>query len=357
MNYIIINGKKSTFVQGLLISTLPPITKPLKRTLIEEIDGRDGDIITELGYSAYDKTFTIGLFGKYDVNNVIEYFDSEGEIIFSNEPDKVYKFKQLEQIDLERLIRFKTAEITLHVQPFKYSAVDKTVTRVINKILTIPNFTETENGITVEKIGENTIRIHGTATEATEIEIDIPQITLQEGNYTMYLETSGTNPNACMVKLYDTDNVITKTFGGRGAFLGIDTFIRTYIEHSKTFNKLLIDVIPYPIDVTLTLSLVKGTFDSVEIYNEGNTFSKPKITLYGSGNVTLFIANYPVLTMVIDDYITIDAEALEAYKGHILKNRQVAGDYNKVRFERGLNIVSWRGNVSKIEIENYSRWI
>lgn len=357
MNYIIINGKKSTFIQGLLISTLPPITKPLKRTLIEEIDGRDGDIVTELGYSAYDKSFNIGLYGKYNVDEVIKYFDSEGEIIFSNEPDKIYKFKQLEQIDLERLIRFKTAEITLHVQPFKYSAVDKTVTRVINKILTIPNFTETENGITVEKIGENTIRIHGTATEATEIEIDIPQITLQEGNYTMYLETSGTNPNACMVKLYDTDNVITKTFGGHGAILGIDTFIRTYIEHAKTFNKLSFEVVPYPIDVTLSMEIVQGTLESIEVFNEGNTFARPKITLYGDGNVTLFVANIPTLTMVIDDYITIDTEALEAFKGHTLKNRQVAGDYNKVRLEQGLNIISWRGHVGKIEIENYSRWI
>ena len=54
-NYIILNGNISTNIPGLLISELPPITKPKIRTNIEEIDGRDGDIVTYLGYSAYDK--------------------------------------------------------------------------------------------------------------------------------------------------------------------------------------------------------------------------------------------------------------------------------------------------------------
>ena len=66
MNYIILNEKKSTLIQGLLISELPPISKPLMRTSIEEVDGRDGDIVTKLGYSAYDKTIDLGLYGDYD---------------------------------------------------------------------------------------------------------------------------------------------------------------------------------------------------------------------------------------------------------------------------------------------------
>ena len=49
-NYIILNGKKSTDINGLLIQSLPPISKPKIRTQIEEIDGRDGDIVTKLGY-------------------------------------------------------------------------------------------------------------------------------------------------------------------------------------------------------------------------------------------------------------------------------------------------------------------
>ena len=77
MNYVILNGKKSTAVQGLLIQELPPISKPQVRSSIETIDGRDGDIVTKLGYSAYDKQLVIGLYGQYDIDDVIEYFNSE----------------------------------------------------------------------------------------------------------------------------------------------------------------------------------------------------------------------------------------------------------------------------------------
>ena len=72
MNYCILNGKKSTLIKGLLIQSLPPISKPLMRTQIDEIDGRDGDIVTKLGYSAYNKEMSIGLFGDYDIDEVIE---------------------------------------------------------------------------------------------------------------------------------------------------------------------------------------------------------------------------------------------------------------------------------------------
>lgn len=134
MNYCILNGKKSTLIKGLLIQSLPIITKPMMRTNIETVDGRDGDIVTKLGYAAYDKTMSIGLFGDYDIDEVIEYFSTEGTVIFSNEPDKYYKYQILNQIDFTRLSRFKTATVTFHVQPFKYSAVDESVSQTFSSI-------------------------------------------------------------------------------------------------------------------------------------------------------------------------------------------------------------------------------
>lgn len=132
-NYIILNGKSSSELKGLLIQNLPPISKPRIRTTIEEIDGRDGDIITKLGYSAYDKEFDIGLYDDFDMNDIIPYFNTEGKVIFSNEEDKYYKYQILEQIDYERLIRFKTARIKMHVQPFKYSSVEGVRTFTIDE--------------------------------------------------------------------------------------------------------------------------------------------------------------------------------------------------------------------------------
>ena len=124
-NYVIQNGKDSRYLKGLLIQELPPITKPLMRTSIEQIDGRDGDVITRLGYSAYNKKMKIGLFGDYDIDDIIPFFNSSGTVIFSNEPEKYYVYDILDAIDYERLMRFRTAEITYHVQPFKYSSIEK----------------------------------------------------------------------------------------------------------------------------------------------------------------------------------------------------------------------------------------
>jgi phage-related protein len=123
--YIILNGIDSRTITGLLISSLAPISKPQVRTQVETIDGRSGDIVTPLGYSAYDKVITIGLTYNYDIDKVIEYFNSSGLVTFSNEPDKYYKYAIYEQIDFERLIRFKKAEVTLHVQPFKFSLLEQ----------------------------------------------------------------------------------------------------------------------------------------------------------------------------------------------------------------------------------------
>ena len=130
MNYVIINGVDSRTIQGLLIQELPPIIKPAMRTEVEEIDGRDGDIITDLGFAAYDKSLTVGLYGNFNVDEVIGFFNNSGNIIFSNEPDKVYTFSVYSQINFERLIRFRTATVTLHCQPFKFSTAEaaKTLT-------------------------------------------------------------------------------------------------------------------------------------------------------------------------------------------------------------------------------------
>ena len=126
--YIIINGVKSTNINGLLVQKLPPITRPKIRTEVEEIDGRDGDIVTQLGFEAYDKTLTIGLYGDYNVDEVIKYFNSGGRVIFSNEPDKFYNFYIYEKIDFNKLVNFKTANVTMHVQPFKYDADERELT-------------------------------------------------------------------------------------------------------------------------------------------------------------------------------------------------------------------------------------
>lgn len=153
MNQLTLNGVRSTFINGLLISSLPPISKPLMRTQIDTVDGRDGDIVTNLGYSAYDKTVEIGLHGQFDIDEVIAYFEGSGKVVFSNEPDKYYNYQIIKQIDYERLIRFRKANVVFHVQPYKYSAVDAPVVEN-GDIVYIVNMGNT--------ISKPVITVHGT---------------------------------------------------------------------------------------------------------------------------------------------------------------------------------------------------
>lgn len=119
-DYIIFKNIKSSSLAGLMICELPPITKPEMRTSIIEIDGKDGDIIEELGYASYQKTLQIGLTRNFDINQIIKYFSGSGDLVLSNEPDKVYKATIYSKVDYEKLLRFKTAEVEFHVQPYKY---------------------------------------------------------------------------------------------------------------------------------------------------------------------------------------------------------------------------------------------
>lgn len=123
-NYIILNKRNSRNIKGLLIQKLAPITKAKIRTNIEEIDGKNGDEIIKLGYASYDKEILIGLSYEYDIDEIINFFNSEGEVVFSNEPDKIYNYSIIDQIDFEKLLNFKIAKVRLHIQPFKYSLLE-----------------------------------------------------------------------------------------------------------------------------------------------------------------------------------------------------------------------------------------
>ena len=160
--YVIINGVDSRTIQGLLITSLPPISKPAQRTLTETIDGRDGDSSVKLGYSAYDKSLGIALTFGYNVDDVISFFNSEGTIVFSNEPDKLYNFEIFEAIDFEKLIRFKTATVTIHTQPFKFSTTENPL-EFTEKEFTVVNNGNTDSRPNLVITGEGlaTMQING----------------------------------------------------------------------------------------------------------------------------------------------------------------------------------------------------
>lgn len=169
-NYVIINGVNSNTITGLAIKELPPISKPLMRSSTEEIDGRDGDIVTELGYSAYDKEMEIGLYGSFNINEIIAFFNKEGTITFSDESDKYYKFKVLEQIDFNKLLKFKEATVTFHCQPFKYKLNETAISLSVGDN-TVTNAGNIYAKPTLAITGSGTIEVSLGTTQIFEIDL------------------------------------------------------------------------------------------------------------------------------------------------------------------------------------------
>lgn len=235
--FLIINDISSKTVNGLLIQSLPPISKPKIRTSKEEIDGRDGDIVTPLGFAAYDKTVSIGLKGDYNVDDVISYFNSSGKVIFSNEIDRYYNFNIYDAIDLDRLIRYRVADVKMHVQPFKY--------------------------------------------DANEVE-----------------------------KTYSYTDVTEATITAR---------------------------------------------------NLGNVYSKPTLTITGTGSISVYLNDTQIFSISLDDTeqtIIIDVEQMNAYdtEGNYL-NRLVVGDYDNFILNTGLNNITISGSITSVSINKVSRWL
>lgn len=364
MNYIILNGQISTNIPGLLIQELPPISKPLMRTEVEQIDGRDGDIVTKLGYSAYNKEITIGLYGDYDIDEVIQYFSSEGTVTFSNEEDKYYNYQILDQIDFERLVRFRTATVSMHVQPFKYSVTDNEKTfSIVNNLLSFNTYTKNQNGITIS-MANGVISFSGSGTSGyTEVYLPINPLILAAGNYTLNATTSGTGANACPMRLIESVPNNAETFGGNYLSLtnnATGTQTDTMTE-TTTYNYLWFYITPgVTLNFTLEVEVTNDTpVNSIQIRNAGNIYSKPIITIEGGGSIELSLNNEILFSIDMGSFnsITIDTNLMEAYNSSQLLNRYVTGDYDNFQLSLGNNVISWTGDITQIDISNYSRWI
>ena len=133
--HVIINGVSSETLQGVQVLSLPPITKPRMRTSVAVIDGRPGDIVTRLGYEAYNRKIRILLHHDYDIDAISAFFNTSGTIIFSNEPDMEYEFETIDAFSFERAVRYKTADITFHVQPYKLSATEQPTTGEVSTLV------------------------------------------------------------------------------------------------------------------------------------------------------------------------------------------------------------------------------
>lgn len=189
MNYIIWNNKDSRDINGLLICELPPITKPQMRVKETTVDGVDGSLIEELGYESYDKTIAVALKVGADIDEITEFFTGNGDVIFSNEPNKYYKARIIKSIDYARLLRYRTARVTFRVQPFKYDHDELEIRNYTDKqelhVVNIGNHTA-KPLITIKGTGTIELSVNGTAVCRYEFTDDTDTVILDSEKQDAY---------------------------------------------------------------------------------------------------------------------------------------------------------------------------
>ena len=119
---------------GIIVENLPPIIRPPKKYNIIEPEGSSRISVETLGYKPYEKVIPLS-FKDADLDMVMDWLEGSGRLILSNEYDKYYDAFILNQIDYEKIIRYRKASITFLVQPYKHANGEEETlsTSVINQ--------------------------------------------------------------------------------------------------------------------------------------------------------------------------------------------------------------------------------
>ena len=107
------------------------------------------------------------------------------------------------------------------------------------------------------------------------------------------------------------------------------------------------------------LSFLKSGFFPLSFLSPGTIHNTtvfpalPLITIYGSGSANLQIGIYRVVISDIDEYLILDCDTQNAYKGTQNKNITIFTD-KFPRIEAGDSDIGWTGGITRIEI--IPRW-
>lgn len=196
---------------GILISKLPPITKPKKKIETVEIDGLDGDITIDNGYAAYDKQIEVTFLQKPDVDKLNDWLSGKGQLVLSNEPDKYYDAEVLDVVEVKRTMTFYTATISFHVQPYKHR--NRKIVFKGQDSVTVDNegFVESLPVIKITGSGEVEVKIDNVTI--CKVDIDDEYIILDSEKQEAYKETTLKNRQMSgeFVKLPRGKTTITTT--------------------------------------------------------------------------------------------------------------------------------------------------
>lgn len=371
----------SSLDKNIMVNKLPNFERPPANIEKIVISGRDGFLTQDDGtYQGTVKTCECSL-DNGNIDDVCSWLTGSGEVTFSNEPDKNYKATIINKIPFSKIIpTFHSFIIQFDCQPHGYSTANALITLTVPTNMLVYNSTtwiewvkpvgivggitglewtldaasamsayintnlkpSTKYGVLINIVSNNT---------NTYLRMPATQGLLNGVNFTT---SSGNQKGVDISPSIITSNVITiknNGFGVSGTKIKIKDFrifelpVGSQIEWD--FSNLTADQLNglYPFS-----GATSGT-----IFNPSTANAKPIIKIYGTGTINLTVNSTAITLTNVVDYVTIDGQLMDCYKGTILKNGDMVGDFPILTV--GTNTINWSGTVIKIEIQGNWRYL
>lgn len=146
----------------MIVNVLPSIIRATKDIQKIEVIGRDGFLSQDLGsYRSTVKTVECTLKDLSQIDYICSWLTGSGDVIFSNEPDKIYKATVINQIEFIKVLRtFHRFLIQFECQPKKFALSNATVTLTSAGSIINPSATSSNPIITVYGTGNINLAIN-----------------------------------------------------------------------------------------------------------------------------------------------------------------------------------------------------
>lgn len=121
--YFIYNGIDSRKM-GVIVTEMPPVVRAERRVNTIQVPGRSGSLHVYDGraYESYTKTMTCAIKNRAGIDQIAAWLTGSGDMIFSSEPDKVYRVHMINQISItQMMLTFQKFQLNMDTYPFKYS--------------------------------------------------------------------------------------------------------------------------------------------------------------------------------------------------------------------------------------------
>lgn len=123
----------------------------------------------------------------------------------------------------------------------------------------------------------------------------------------------------------------------------------------KKFKKFIVQFDCQPFGYLRNEQILTTNYKYYQFYNYGNVYSEPIITVYGKGDINIYLNEETIKLKNVEDFITIDTTAYECYKINKSQNDKMYGEFPVVT--PGKNTLSVTGNVTKINIKQNTRFL